>query len=192
MDVLFVRQGEYEKGDAAFPLIEEAASLYGVPLGEAFVARTEKGKPYLKYRNEESAASIGISVSHSGDLWMCLFSEECCGVDVQYARDTDKAKIIERFFTLGEREYVNSGGDFFKVWCRREALGKYTGEGWFGSYPDSCPGGVLADSVTVNGKVLFFHDISKDMLGGAGISVSKDFDAICLTCSPEKPVIKQI
>lgn len=206
MDVLFVKQGEYEKGDAAFPLIKECASFFDAlrdgldPTGrysssngaDLNVLRTEKGKPYLDLGSDMTKPVTDISVSHSGDIWMCLFSDGPCGVDVQYVKDLKSTSIADRFFTAGESRYVKEGGDFFDVWCRREALGKCVGDGWFGDYPDVCPGGVLAESVSVEESVLYFHDISKELAGIEGLSIEKDLKAVCLTGSVEAPSVRLI
>lgn len=199
MDVIFVKQGEYEKGDAAVPVIREAARIYAEMNGrdpdpdELIIKRTSGGKPYLDLPREEGKRSLpGISITHSGDIWMCLFSDSDCGIDFQYVRSGSKEKIADRFFTEGEKEYIENGGDFFDVWCRREALGKYTCGGWFGSYPDSCPGGGLKDNVTIDGTQLHFHVITGETLEAAGITAEADFRCVVLSESEEAPLTEVI
>ena len=210
MDVIYVKQGEYEKGDAAFPLIREAALLYAEMVSAMErdvpeVCRSEKGKPYLKW-HLESQPFVGISVTHSEDIWMCMVSEGNCGIDFQYARSLDEQKVAERFFTEEEKKYMAGGGSFYDVWVRREALGKYTGEGFFGTYPDTCPGGVLAECIHIagsdfldaerpegaRGSELFFHEITDGMLRQAGVSIEKEMRAAALSESEETPMIVKL
>ena len=97
MDILFVRQGEYKKGDAAFPLIAKAVSGFFVLSGEktsadpggpeeeaddVMISRTSEGRPFCVGQDMPD-----ISVTHSGDIWMCLVSDSRCGVDFQYCRE---------------------------------------------------------------------------------------------------------
>lgn len=210
MDVIYVRQGEYEKGDAAFRLIRKAALLYaemkpGLVPEIPEVGRTEKGKPYLIWHAEDHPF-IGLSVTHSGDIWMCIMSEGNCGIDFQYVRSLDEQKVAERFFTEEEKKYMAGGGGFYDVWVRREALGKYTGEGFFGKYPDTCRDGAICDRVSfadqcdeetyqaerAQGDMLFFHEITKEMLAKADVSIEKEMRAAVLSETDIKPFIVKL
>lgn len=214
--MLFIRQGEYEKGDAAFPLIAEAVNVFlkqdepghnALTVTSEQLSRTPEARPFLCFPN-----APGISISHSGDIWMCLVSDSRCGVDFQYIRHQDMPGIIQRYFTQGEGEYIEGGGTgqftgsflrteegrsgrFFDVWARREALGKYEGHGLFGNYPDSAPGGMLADSVYFVGKKasvttrVYIHEITASMLAKTGVRSEAGFRAAAVTESPEPPVI---
>lgn len=191
-DNIFVIQGEYEKGDAAFPVIKKAASLYiaelnGIECGEPDIRRTDEGKPYLAGED-----NISVSVTHSEDIWMCMVSQSECGIDFQYVRGIDDSRVSDRFFTDGERKYIGGGGNFFDIWTRREALGKLVGDGFFGEYPDTCPDGVPARSFCISGRDVFVHEITGEMLKGAGVSPVSDFRAACVSTSEELPVIKVI
>ena len=207
MDVVFVRQGEYERGEKAYPLIRETASLYAMECMDITssadlilpdVRKTEKGKPYLVWPDHDELDHIGISVTHSGDIWMCAFSEGCCGLDFQYVRSgPGESSIPERFFTEGERRYLENGGNFFDIWVRREALGKYAGDGWFGDYPDSCPEGRPAEKILIGGKEVFVHDLTESLTNDAADEPSKaDFErsyrAVLISGSEEAPLIRTI
>ena len=216
MDVLFVKQGEYEKGDAAFPLIAEVVNAFFAlsekpgHITEESIRRTPEGRPYCS-----AAGDTDISVTHSGDIWMCLVSDGRCGVDFQYCRGHDSIKIVNRYYTEGEREYIEGGqtgqytgsfirtgegrsGRFFDVWVRREALGKYEGHGFFGNYPDSAPSGVPAESMyfindnTKDSKRIFVHEITRSMLVKEGVHAAGDFRAVCVSGSSDRPVIRRI
>ena len=225
MDILFVRQGEYKKGDAAFPLIAKAVSGFFVLSGEkasaepggpeeeadaVMISRTSEGRPFCVGQDMPD-----ISVTHSGDIWMCLVSDSRCGVDFQYCREQDTMRIVNRFYTQGEREYIEGGQTgqftgsflrteegrndrFFDVWVRREALGKYEGHGFFGNYPDSAPGGILAESIyiigenTAKSRQVFIHEITPAMLAAEGVHASGDFRAVCVSESDSQLMIKTI
>lgn len=235
MDILFVRQGEYRKGDAAFPLIADAVRVFSVlnddntlsgqsdkntagdkhtlnaeGITEDAIRRTAEKRPYCSI-----PGAPDISVTHSGDIWMCLVSAERCGLDFQYLKDRDIIRIVNRYFTEGEREYIDDHGKdkvgrqssagrkgrtsrFFDIWVRREALGKYEGHGLFGNYPDSAPGGRLAGEVyfitgnTEESRRLYVHEITASMLASVGIRPEADFRSVAVTGSENAPVIRLI
>ncbi len=234
MDIVFVYQGEYEKGDAAFPRIAEAVKRFLVYSEEhgmhgfdvsavtgKSICRNPEGRPMLLVKSIQSDPTcsglprLDVSVTHSGDIWMCLVSDGRCGVDFQYMRSQNILNIVGRFYTEGEREYIEGGGTgqftgsfirteegrdgrFFDIWVRREALGKYEGHGFFGNYPDSAPGGILTESLfffkrgNEASRQVYIHEITPSMLAAAGISPGADFKATAVTESDTVPLIMQI
>ena len=124
---------------------------------DALLLRTPKGKPYLE------DADVYFSISHSGDIWACLAGPSCCGLDIQIIRPCNYEKIAGRFFSAAEREYVaargraarEAGGEdavarglaegFFTIWTRREAWGKYVGEGFFAPCPELTEAGLFRE-----------------------------------------------
>lgn len=203
MDILFVRQGEYEKGDAAFSLIRKAVRSYLAENGEDVpddpdlpdIRRTDENRPYPEWPDGNT---VDISVTHSGDIWMCLVSSDRCGIDFQYLKSRDTSGLSARYYTEGERKYAEeSAGGFFEVWVRREALGKYEGHGFFGDYPDSAPGGVPADTVcfkdAAGGDALLrVHIITEEMLSAAGVYPGKEFRAAAVTKNGDIPAVRRI
>ena len=206
MDIIFVRKGEYKKGDEAFPLIKQAARIYldreqDQDLPE--IERTPKGRLYF------SGSDLDLSVTHSGDIWMCLISDGRCGIDFQYMRKAAQPDIAERYYAEGEKEYLENGmagpyvgrslgpGErpdrFFDIWTRREALGKYEGSGFFGKYPDSAPGGIPAESLVFSGgERVYVHEITHEMLSLSGIETESEFRAAAVTGSEIPPEIRKI
>lgn len=96
------------------------------------------GKPYLKNY------PYYFSISHSGDYVFCVLSQQEVGADIQKKAETVNERVLQRFFAPEEKAYWEScvseaeKRDFFyKMWCRKEAYGKLTGEG-------------IADAVSVN------------------------------------------
>ena len=120
--------GGRERSEA---LMRRAAELYikeermnlGTVSGQIF--RTRRGKPYFK------EVPIEFSVSHTGNLWVCLMDLEPVGVDVQEIRECRSDKIAERYYTQDEQAYALAMGEsgFFQIWTRKEAYAKYTGTG---------------------------------------------------------------
>lgn len=144
-------------------LIKHAALSYGVPeqmLRVERICRTDMGKPFFENLD------IKFSVSHSEALWACLIGPFNCGLDVQYIKPCNYVKIAGRFFSEKEKEYVeNTGIDgFFELWVRKEAFGKYTGDGFFGKMPEM----VLQDGTaasrlsTDDGRTVIFKEVFLD------------------------------
>lgn len=114
-------------------LFKKAMLSYGIDSESFFNARilkTATGKPYFK------DLDVNFNISHSQDIWACLTGPGCCGLDVQYIKPCNFGKIAGRFFSCAENKYVEHNGldGFFDIWARREAYGKYTGEGFFGRF----------------------------------------------------------
>lgn len=148
---LFVFRGfdPKTKHDPSFreQLIRRAAVVCGAEpefAKTAPIRRTEKGKPYFE------GSDIHFNISHSNDIWACLMGRAGCGLDIQYIRPCDYKKIAGRFFSCGEQLYIEKNGieGLFDIWTRREAYGKYTGEGFFGTCPRLADaGGDLMDRI---------------------------------------------
>lgn len=94
------------------------------------VYREKNGKPYIKNH------PFFYNISHSGDYVFCAVSDSEIGADIQRREDTDYIKLAERFFSDEEKTAVKSCEDitlrkelFYRLWCRKEAFGKLSGEG---------------------------------------------------------------
>lgn len=105
-------------------IMEEELRL---PKTSGQILRTDRGKPYFK------DVPLEFSVSHTGELWVCLISTDPgpVGVDVQLTRSCRVDRIAKRYYTEDEREFVSAMGEsgFFQIWARKEAYAKYTGDG---------------------------------------------------------------
>ena len=73
---------------------------------------------------------------------------------------------------------------FFEIWTRREAFGKYTGEGFFGEFrdfiddkgePASSLDTVVFREIEVGSDIKCICCVSKNTAGHAGIKVREDF-----------------
>lgn len=141
-------------------LIKQTAALYGVSrekLENDTICRSRDGKPFFK------ESDIYFSVSHTEDLWACLIGPYNCGLDVQYIKPCNFSKIAGRFFSERENKYVDEHGieGFFELWSRREAWGKYTGEGFFGTVPElvTQKGGTRSKIAVGNGGYAVIREI---------------------------------
>ncbi len=95
----------------------------------------KSGKPYTEKMN--------ISISHSGSFVLVGFCESPIGVDIEALRAYDK-RLISRYFSKDEQEYIKTDEDFFTLWTVKEAYLKMTGEGLKG---------MKKQNVVKNGKV---------------------------------------
>ncbi len=92
----------------------------------------KRGKPFL-----EDRTGLCFNVSHTDGLALIGFvKSRSIGVDVEKVKpDTEVRKLAERFFSARERRDLRPlRGDelraaFFRVWTRKEAYIKATGEG---------------------------------------------------------------
>ena len=102
-------------------LIKECLAEYGIQSTQ--VLRTAKGKPYVP--------GVHLSVSHGGNYFVCIISDKPVGIDVQERRKVAANKIAARYFSDDEKRFVEKEGEvgFFKLWTRKEAYSKLTGEG---------------------------------------------------------------
>ena len=86
-------------------LIRDILSEKGI--NDVVIMRTEKGKPYI-----DESFGISFSVSHSGRYFVCLVGDA----------PEEEAGMVK-----------DGGSDqFFRIWARKEAYGKYLGSGLAG------------------------------------------------------------
>lgn len=91
------------------------------------VAFTDTGKPYFLDSN------IHFSLSHSKGVCAVAISDQPVGIDVEVIKESYNLHLIER--SLSKKEAAVFDGDFTRIWCRKEAVAKMTGEGITG-YPN--------------------------------------------------------
>ena len=106
----------------------DAAGAGSVPAGDSSggpgaAGGASKGRP------------VAFSVSHTGRIFACAVNDPGSGeigLDIQTAdRGRRTQRIAERYFTPAEQAMIKAGGNdsFFRIWTRKEAYAKYTGEG---------------------------------------------------------------
>ena len=87
----------------------------------------EMGKPYFK-----DIKLPFFNISHAGGLVILAVSDMEVGADIQNMRSQREKSMAERFFSAEESRAVSEDDTrelFYKLWSRKEALGKCTGEG---------------------------------------------------------------
>ena len=111
---------------SAWGLLYRVLRENGLPMGD--VSFTEKGKPYFR------DSGVYFSLSHSKALCAVAVSDRPVGVDAEICKPCYHPHLVER--SLTELEKACFDGDFTRLWCRKEAIAKLTGEGITG-YPNS-------------------------------------------------------
>lgn len=124
----------------------------------------EGGKPYFKN------SPWYFNISHSGDYVICVLSRGEVGADIQLHRAGEAMKLAERFFSPEEIRALKQAEDerslFFRLWARKEACGKLTGEGLAGVIGKN----LLPDGADSSGE--FFWE-EYDILSGYSIAVCR-------------------
>lgn len=88
----------------------------------------DRGKPY--FRNQP----FYFNLSHSGSYVLCGLAMEEIGADIQQHCGKDVGKLGRRFYSKRESAALEQAGAereklFYRLWARKEAYGKLTGEG---------------------------------------------------------------
>ncbi len=86
--------------------------------------KTDKGKPYV-------LGDIHFNVSHSENVIVCAVDSYPLGIDIE--KITYRELVAKRFFTQSEQRLLNKHKEkeFTKIWTKKEALAKLTGESIF-------------------------------------------------------------
>lgn len=181
MYTVYLYDGPFERGEAGWPLIRAAAARHGAEAGlpvdftQAEILREEKGKPYFV------ETPLEFSLSHSGLLWICMFADRPCGIDLQRVKDCGYEDIAKRQFTEDEQHYVRIWGidGFFRLWVRKEAFCKCTGQGIFSQMPSMVSGEMeLLDEISWQGRNYYLTDLE----------IADDIQ--CAACTVEKAEIQ--
>lgn len=111
-------------------LLHRACAEAGIPGADARVLTGEQGKPYFAFHPEWR-----FSLSHSGDLAMCVMSPNEVGCDIERIGERETEKLAKRFFSGAENELLERTPEaerarmFFRLWTLKESFLKCTGEG---------------------------------------------------------------
>lgn len=123
MTSIFITSSK-EKSDVLAPI---ALKLYNGR--DEKLSHDEDGRPVFE--------STKVSISHSGDYWCCMFSDENCGIDIERLRELNYARLSERFFAESEKKMVTDQESFFRVWTAKESYAKLTGRGLIQTMKDT-------------------------------------------------------
>ena len=97
-------------------------------LNKILIKRDKNGRPFAEGGN------FDFNVSHSEDLAVCAVSSGRVGVDAEKVHPVpERERFAARYFCANEIAYIESAPDkdeaFFRIWTRKEALLKLTGDG---------------------------------------------------------------
>lgn len=93
--------------------------------------RTENGKPYFVNPQKDGF----FNLSHSGNFVFLVYDKSEVGCDIQREEEKQIDKIGSRFFGPTEKKLLEllpkqeKTVYFFTMWCSKEAMGKYLGQG---------------------------------------------------------------
>lgn len=114
--------------------VEELLAVIGDRAIEPCYEYGENGKPYL------TDYPFHFNLSHSGQYVFLGVSGQEIGVDIQKIQQTDELRLAKRFFSGEEYKALEDCKDpenrrqmFFRMWTRKEAYGKLTGQGLAGA-----------------------------------------------------------
>lgn len=96
---------------------------------------SQHGKPYFvekRESGEEEISEIKFNLSHSGEMAVCILSNNEVGIDIEKMRKYNP-KVADKILSDEEWEFLQKSEqrdkDFIKFWTLKEAYGKYTGKG---------------------------------------------------------------
>ena len=134
---IYIYEGDLSTPDLRENLMTDAVISYcdshDIGYDAITVSRAEKGKPYI-FGTEDP---VYCNVSHTGNMWIAIVGPGECGIDLQQVTNCKYEQIARRYFSPQEQDYIRNYGmtGFFRLWVRREAFGKFTGEGFYGAKP---------------------------------------------------------
>ena len=136
LTVFLIRQENRKSDD----LLKAAASCYTGLEPDGFeTVRAWGKKPRFRFHPE-----LYASVSHSGGMWACaMTTEDEVGLDIQIRTPPVRMeRIARRYFHPSETAAVLSAddpaGEFFRIWCRKEAAAKQSGRGIDRRFAEFC------------------------------------------------------
>lgn len=189
--VLYVHNGKEHKGIAGEELVKRALADYSNDMYDvAVIKRGKHGKPYFKN------IPVCFSISHSGEIWVCLMADFNVGIDIQSYKHLKYEKVAQRFFQENEVEYIKAQGidAFFQVWARKEAYVKYTGNGFanegFSNF-SVVNGNNEGYFIKTNLEDAYFQEIDLE-LGKLNINLEEKLVGVACTQLKEPIVIKKL
>ena len=132
-----------------------AGTLLNKYISDKEIKKGEYGKPYVDSGEQ-------FNLSHSGDYVILAVSDGAeVGCDIEQLKEQDYLRMGRVVYTDSELEILCSSKDmrdkFFEFWTKKEALMKWSGEGFHLS-PKSIDLSRNADSYSYRGKSLRFYE----------------------------------
>ena len=156
-DIVFSKKNEKDRlrSIAASYALKQALLNAGITEAEDKIRYNEKGKLLID--------GCYVNLSHSGDMAVCVFDENECGVDLErisrFMKMTDKEGMIKRILSEGEiKHYEGLSRDDKAVylcekWTAKESYVKMTGEG-IAEISNDIPGDVMINSVRISDEYI--------------------------------------
>ena len=156
-DIVFDKKNEKDRlrSIAASYALKQALLNAGITAAEDKIRYNEKGKLFID--------GCYVNLSHSGDMAVCVFDENECGVDLErisrFMKMTDKEGMIKRILSEGEIKYYEGLSRDDKAvylcekWTAKESYVKMTGEG-IAEINNDIPGDVIINSVRISGEYI--------------------------------------
>ena len=126
-------------------LLDNYLKQLGISEREMTYFTKGNGKPFFS-----SLPNAYFSLSHSGDVAICTFSDNEVGCDIEQI-DKPTEGIAKRFFTQSEYKYIFDNTTelqqldrFYRIWTLKESYLKLTGKG--------LGGGLDSFSVSINNQ----------------------------------------
>lgn len=133
-DVLLCAAPFPQEGSDSHGLLRRAAVQYAQLAPEdCTLSFGPYGKPCFS-----AAPQLHFNITHSGAYWMCAFSRQPVGLDLQQHQDSPREKLSRRFFHPREDAYLSQEGylPFFDLWSAKESYVKFSGRGITGELED--------------------------------------------------------
>jgi 4'-phosphopantetheinyl transferase len=119
------------RGLAAGLALREALEQEGISYRDASFSYGTSGKPYLRGRE------LYFSLSHAGELAVCVLSDGEVGADIELlsrfdGRKAQMERIARKIMTEEEWQLWQknpSGEALVRLWTKKESCAKYTGAG---------------------------------------------------------------
>ena len=100
---------------------------FHIPISKQHIVYGPYGKPYLR-----DYPDVHFNISHSGIYVACAVADRPIGIDVQMISEY-RPNVADRVCSKAELAKIeasdNPDAEFTKLWTRKEAYAKWTGEG---------------------------------------------------------------
>lgn len=148
----------------------------------------DNGKPYLEYFPD-----LHFNISHSKNMALLAVTRSGpLGIDIESVdRNIDHLVLSKRFFAPVEQQILKEVGEeerndtFFKIWSRKEAYIKCSGQGL------RIPLSSFAINTSTEKPLILLHnkEVSNERWRLHHLHVNDNFRAACITSVPEQKII---
>ena len=133
-----LQYAEWRKNTDEFRESRRGSLFAFEPVAEQIQIRTTpEGKPYVT-DPDGNRLSMEVSVTHTGDWWICAVGEHPLGIDAEYRNRQIRPELSRRICTEEEKAFLDCIGSvdkegcrkhLLRIWIEKEAYVKYLGTG---------------------------------------------------------------